>query len=53
MAHPYLRIHLEGLRKTMKRLSQDSWYPCQDLNLGPLDHDVWFDLCCPKAMSLQ
>jgi hypothetical protein len=31
----YPCVYLEGLRETMKRLSQDSWSPGRDLNLGP------------------
>jgi hypothetical protein len=31
----YHGIYLHGLRKTTKNLSQDSWSPCQDLNMGP------------------
>jgi hypothetical protein len=33
----YPGIHLEGLRKAMKNLSQYSWSLGQDLNSGPAD----------------
>jgi hypothetical protein len=29
---------MEGLRKTMKNLSQDSWPPGQDLSSGPVEY---------------
>jgi hypothetical protein len=34
----YPNIHLEGLRKTTKNLSQDSWSPGQELNPGPPEY---------------
>jgi hypothetical protein len=36
----YLRIRLEGLRKTMRNLRQDSWSLSQDLNLGLAKYEV-------------
>jgi hypothetical protein len=36
----YLNIYLEGLRKTMMDLSQDSWSSGQGLNLGPLEYEA-------------
>jgi hypothetical protein len=39
----YFGIFLEGLRKTKKNLSQDSWSPGRDLNPGPSEYEVGVD----------
>jgi hypothetical protein len=35
----YPGIHLEGLRKTTRNLSEDNRSAGRDLNLGPLEHE--------------
>jgi hypothetical protein len=40
MLRYYLRIRLEGLRKTTKNLGQDSRSPELDLNPGPTEYDA-------------
>jgi hypothetical protein len=36
----YPGIYLEGFRKTMENLSQDSEFPGQELNTGPPQYEV-------------
>jgi hypothetical protein len=36
----YPGIFVDGLKKTMKNLSQNSWSPGRDLNLGPLEYEA-------------
>jgi hypothetical protein len=38
ISRSYLGIHLEGLRKTMEKLHQDSQALCRDLNPRPLEY---------------
>jgi hypothetical protein len=48
----YPGIYLEGLRKTMKTLSQDSQFPGRDLNPGPPEYEAGVLTTHPRHLVL-